>query len=274
MKYIEDKDYKYRDILGKHLRSYNLKYTGNREFSSEYFYAIKDNVLVGAIYTNLFWDWVNIDSLFYKDKETLKKLISEIKHFYLNRAVGIKFITEVESDFQNFKKLGFELVGIMEGTPKTPRSFHMRDVNFEVENNNQKDIIYATEKINYYDSIVQEQIDKFNKENNINNLQEKDMIFVAIEDSDFAGGIQINITEDSMYINRLVVNEVYRGNRIGTKLMNIIEEKAKSLGVYSISTGTVEFQAKEFYEKQGYEVVMIKENDPKGFDSYKLTKKL
>jgi hypothetical protein len=33
--------------------------------------------------------------------------------------------------------------------------------------------------------------------------------------------------------------------------MNIIEDKARTLDVYSISTGTVEFEARGFYEKQG-----------------------
>jgi ribosomal protein S18 acetylase RimI-like enzyme len=77
-----------------------------------------------------------------------------------------------------------------------------------------------------------------------------------------------------MYISRLAVDEAYRGNEIGTKLMYKIEEKAKEQNVYSINLGTVEFQAKKFYEKLGYKVVFIKENDPRGYNSYSMVKKL
>lgn len=53
-----------------------------------------------------------------------------------------------------------------------------------------------------------------------------------------------------------------------------IEEKAKEQNVYSINLGTVEFQAKGFYEKLGYKVVFIKENDPRGYKSYSLVKEI
>ncbi len=56
--------------------------------------------------------------------------------------------------------------------------------------------------------------------------------------------------------------------------MSKIEAKAKELNVYSINLGTVEFQAQEFYSKLGYKTVFIKENDPKGYKSYSLIKKI
>ena len=41
-----------------------------------------------------------------------------------------------------------------------------------------------------------------------------------------------------------------------------------------MNLGTVEFQAKNFYEKIGYSVILTKENDPKGYKSYTMIKKL
>jgi N-acetylglutamate synthase-like GNAT family acetyltransferase len=274
MRYIEDRDFKYNDILVKHLRAYNHKHTGDREVSVEYYYAIEGDRLVGAIYTNLFWDWVSIDNIFYVNIEVLKKLISEICLHYSNRAVGIKLITEIESYAKEFQMLGFELIGVMEGTPKTKRSFHLKNIDFTVESNTKLEVVIATEKIVEYDLILQNQMERINKENDIQDVEEKNIMFVALDNNKFAGGIQASITEDSMYIARLVVSEEYRGKQIGTNLMNIIEDKARMLGIYSISTGTVEFQARGFYEKQGFKVVMIKENDPRGFDSYKMTKRI
>ncbi|MGV8984395.1 GNAT family N-acetyltransferase [Clostridium sp.] len=274
MKYIEDTDFKHNDILVKHLRAYNHKHTGDREVSIEYYYAIDGDKVVGAIYINLFWDWVSIGNIFYEDVEVLKKLISEICPHYSNRAVGINLITEIESCAKEFQMLGFELIGVMEGTPKTKRSFHLKALDFTVESNAKLEVVITTEKVVEYDLILHNQMERINKENDIQDVKEKNIMFVALDDNNFAGGIQASITEDSMYITRLIVSEEYRGKQIGTNLMNIIEDKARLLGIYSISTGTVEFQARGFYEKQGFRVVMTKENCPRGFDSYKMTKRI
>jgi len=48
--------------------------------------------------------------------------------------------------------------------------------------------------------------------------------------------------------------------------MNIIEERAKELKAYSINLGTTDFQAEKFYGKLGYRIVLIKENDPRGYN--------
>lgn len=272
MDYFEDLDLKYRDNITKELRAYNIKHTGIRDCSNEYFYALCENKLVGAIETNLFWDWVDIGNMFYDHTETLENLIFEIKLYYDKKAIGIKFITEIESRVEEFKRIGFNVIGEMKGTPKTNKSFHLSSVQVPLERNKCTNVIVSTEKNVEYELILLNQIEKFNKENSIHHLEEKDMIFVAEDNHKFAGGIQLSVVEDSMYINRLVVTEEYRGQQVGTKLLKIIEEKARSLGIHSISVGTVEFQAREFYEKQGYTVMMIKENEPKGFNSYKMTK--
>ncbi|MTI49937.1 MAG: GNAT family N-acetyltransferase [Firmicutes bacterium] len=77
-----------------------------------------------------------------------------------------------------------------------------------------------------------------------------------------------------MYIGWLLVNEEYRKKGIGKGLMLKIEEEAKKLNVYSINLGTTEFQTKKFYEKLGYKIVFIKENDPRGYKSYSMIKKI
>ena len=105
-------------------------------------------------------------------------------------------------------------------------------------------------------------------------MEERNIMFVALDDDKFVGGVHGSITEDSMYIGWLVVDEEYKGNGIGRNLMRKIEEKAKELNVYSINLGTVEFQAVKFYEKLGYKIVFVKENDPRGYKSYSMVKKI
>lgn len=274
MRYIEDKNLKYEDRLTKELRVYNVRHTGKRDSSTEYFYAIDDENLVGSIYTNYFWDWVNIGSMFYEDIEVLKKLISEISQYYKDKAAGMKLYTEVECRVEDFKSIGFDIEGITEKTPKTTRYFYLKNIDFDIKSNNQIEVIVATEKIDKYNSILLNQIEKFNRDNNIYPVEERNIMFVALDNDKFVGGVHGSITEDSMYICRLVVREEYRGNGIGKNLMYNIEEKAKELEVHSINLGTVEFQAVKFYKKLGYRVVFVKENDPEGYKSYSMIKKI
>lgn len=274
MRYIEDKNFKYKDELIKELRAYNLQHTGEKDSSTEYFYAIDGEKLVGSLYTNYTWDWVSIGSMFYEDIDVLKKLISEVSHYYKNKAVGMKLYTEVESRVEDFKSVGFDIGGITEKTLRTPRYFYLKNIDFDIKSNAQIEVIVVTEKIDKYNSILLNQIQRFNRDNNIYPMEERNIMFVALDDDKFVGGVHGSITEDSMYIGWLVVDERYKGNGIGKNLMYKIEEKAKELNVSSINLGTVEFQAEKFYDKLGYKIVYIKENDPRGYKSYSMVKSI
>lgn len=274
MRYIEDKDFKYKDELIKKLKDYNLKHTGEKDSSTEYFYAIDGEKLVGSVYVNYSWDWVNIGSMFYENVHVLKKLISEVSHYYKNKAIGMKLYTEVESRVEDFKSIGFHIGGITKGTPTTTRYFYLKNIDFDIKSNSQTEVIDVTEKVDKYNSILLNQIEKFNRDNNIYPMEERNIMFVALDNDKFVGGVHGSVTEDSMYIGWLVVDEAYKGNGIGKNLMCKIEEKAKKINVYSINLGTVEFQAKKFYEKLGYKVVFVKDNDPKGYKSYSMVKRI
>ena len=76
------------------------------------------------------------------------------------------------------------------------------------------------------------------------------------------------------YIDSLWVDSKYRGNGLGARLLAEIEKTAKAKGCYLIHLDTFDFQAKEFYEKQGYAVFGVLENCPKGHCRYYFTKKL
>ena len=76
------------------------------------------------------------------------------------------------------------------------------------------------------------------------------------------------------YIDSLWVDIKYRGNGLGARLLAEIEKTAKAKGCYLIHLDTFDFQAKEFYEKQGYELFGVLEDCPKGHCRYYFTKKL
>ena len=77
-----------------------------------------------------------------------------------------------------------------------------------------------------------------------------------------------------VYVDILWVDEEYRGFGLGSKLLDNIETTAKDKGCYLIHLDTFDFQAKGFYEKQGYIIFGVLEDCPKGHCRYYLKKQL
>ena len=77
-----------------------------------------------------------------------------------------------------------------------------------------------------------------------------------------------------MFISVLFVDEPYRGRGLGTWLLKHVKEKAKSTGIRLIHLDTFDFQAKDFYLRQGYEIFGVLDDCPKGHSRYYLKKLL
>lgn len=76
------------------------------------------------------------------------------------------------------------------------------------------------------------------------------------------------------YIDTLWVEEKYRELGLGTRLLKVVENTVKEKGCYLIHLDTFDFQAKEFYEKNGYKVFGVLEDCPINHCRYYLRKKL
>lgn len=77
-----------------------------------------------------------------------------------------------------------------------------------------------------------------------------------------------------IYIDILWVDEKYRKCGLGTRLLNEIEKIAIEENCSLIHLDTFDFQAKDFYTKQGYEVFGVLEDCPVNHCRYYLKKKL
>ena len=77
-----------------------------------------------------------------------------------------------------------------------------------------------------------------------------------------------------MFISVLFVEEQYRGKGLGTLLLQHAEQKAKAMGIRIIHLDTFDFQAKDFYVRQGYEIFGVLDDCPKGHKRYYLKKNL
>lgn len=100
--------------------------------------------------------------------------------------------------------------------------------------------------------------------------------FVAKNDKhDVIGGINAMLyCWRMLYIDILWVDESYRSKGIGSQLMNKVQTVAKEKGCSLIHLDTFDFQAKDFYLKNGFEVFGILEDCPPGHSRFYMKKRL
>ena len=77
-------------------------------------------------------------------------------------------------------------------------------------------------------------------------------IFVTDEAGEVTGGLWADRTFDWVFVELLFVPEALRGQGVGGKLLSMIEARAREWGARGVWLDTFGFQARGFYEKQGY----------------------
>jgi GNAT superfamily N-acetyltransferase len=75
-----------------------------------------------------------------------------------------------------------------------------------------------------------------------------------------------------LYITVLGVQEEWRGQGLGTLLLQAAEQEAQKRSTIGVYLETIEFQAREFYERNGYKVYAVQENYPIGFKRFYMQK--
>ena len=75
-----------------------------------------------------------------------------------------------------------------------------------------------------------------------------------------------------LFIDLLFVNSNYRNKGYGKLLLQKVENEARKHGCYLIHLDTFDFQAKDFYLQNGFEVFGTLHNCPKGHSRYYMKK--
>ena len=94
------------------------------------------------------------------------------------------------------------------------------------------------------------------------------------EDETIIGGAIGHIAYAWYFLDDLWVEETYRKQGLGTKLIKKIEEVVKKEQLMGVRMETWNFRARGFYEKLGYEVYATFEDCPPGTVDYFLRKKI
>ena len=102
-----------------------------------------------------------------------------------------------------------------------------------------------------------------------------DLSMKAVEDDKIIAGIIAKMyCWNIVYVDTLWVDPDYRGRRIGEKLFTMLENEAKLKGAKLVHLDTFDFQAKDFYLKQGYEIFGKLEDCPENHCRYYMKKAL
>lgn len=113
---------------------------------------------------------------------------------------------------------------------------------------------------------------KDNASADINVPNTKNSNFLAFDNNKLIGGAIGFVKYNWYFLDLLYVDENYRGQDVGTNLIRNIETFAKKEKLIGIRMETWDFQARGFYEKNGYTVYGEIKNCPPGTVEYFLKK--
>lgn len=100
-------------------------------------------------------------------------------------------------------------------------------------------------------------------------------VWALDEAGELAGGLVGHTWTTWLHVTYLWVDERHRGAGLGSQLLATAEALARDeRGCGSARLETWDFQAPDFYRKQGYEVVCVIPDYPPGITEYTLTKRL
>lgn len=93
------------------------------------------------------------------------------------------------------------------------------------------------------------------------------------EQGQVVGGLWGKTSYQWLFVELLFVPEMYRGRDLGTRLMQLAEQRASERGCIGAWLDTYGFQARAFYERLGYEVFGEIADCPPGSSRFFLRKR-
>lgn len=107
-----------------------------------------------------------------------------------------------------------------------------------------------------------------------NEAEVKFFVLARNEDDTVVGGIRAICFWNTLHIELLWLSDECRGNGIGKEILESAEAFATQNGCAKAFVETTSWQAKPFYERNGYKLVATLQDRPKGHASHYLAKKL
>ena len=99
-------------------------------------------------------------------------------------------------------------------------------------------------------------------------------VFARDADGTLVGGVSGKVNWNWVHVELLWVSEPLRKQGLGTKLLTAIESAARERGCEHAHLDTFSYQARPFYERQGYELFGQLDDYPPGQSRFFLRKRL
>ncbi|HEV7858247.1 MAG TPA: GNAT family N-acetyltransferase, partial [Pyrinomonadaceae bacterium] len=99
-------------------------------------------------------------------------------------------------------------------------------------------------------------------------------LFLRDTEGRVVGGLMGGWRWGWLYTNKLWVQEQYRGQGAGSRLLRAVETQALAAGCTDAVLDTFSFQASPFYERHGYKIYATLEGFPPGYRLHFLHKRL
>ena len=274
LSYIKDENDLYYESILDHLNEYNTTQTGEKE-SKQCFVFVEDNhELVGFVHASLWWDYIHYPGFFYDNQEALHQAISFIHQHFKEKAVGAEVSSFTDFVVEDFTKAGYQKVGYIENLPKHGVRTALLNQTLSALDMISKYQVTMTETFPHsMKEAVQKKKRAFLEKCQITSSFHE-ICYACFDNETLVGGVVGVLQFDNLYIDLLFVELSYRHQGIASNLMKLLEEEALNQGINQAYLGTTSFQAKDFYQRFGYEVKVALPNFPKGHTHYTMVKKL
>lgn len=271
-----------KSVIEGGLKQYNEKYTGKQHFIPLRIVTKNaEGKIIGGISGIIIWGWLFIERLWInRDYQKLglgSYLLGKAEIKALENGIIYSKINSPGDELKDFYTFhNYKLNCFLEDRPKGFNYYFLE------KKLSKKQIIKSIPKdINIINNPSDDDIKNLlklssNDYNKItgNKLFKNIYITAKNQENEILGGMVAYIGWEWLYISTLWVHEQHRNKKIATKLVDEVEKHAIRLGVNKSFLGTTDFQAKNFYQKNGYNVFGISKNLPKGYNNYSMKKYL
>ncbi len=251
-------------IIENKITSYNnskVPFIQEQPFINLNFCIKDDSGLIVAGITSLMYCWgmlfvdiLAVDEKYYKNGLG-SKLLSRVENEAKKLGATLAHLDTFDFQAKEFYlKHGYEIFGVLDDCPKGHKRYYMKKVlNHEYDQPDTLKIAIDHNPSQFDNDTVMEGLISSN-ERVMGEPRDKEFsVFLKNDSGNVFGGIQAHFDKESVYIEALWVDEKLRKQGYGSKLMNAAEQEAIKHGCIFSITDTLDFQAEDFYLKNGYQ---------------------
>lgn len=274
LSYIKDENDLYYGSILDQLNKYNYSQTGEKEKRQCFVFVEDNHELVGFVHASLWWDYIHYPSFFYDNQEVLHQAISCIHHHFKEKALGAEVSSFTDFVVEDFIQAGYQKIGCIENLPKHGvRTALLNQTLLSPETASKYQLTMTETFPPSMKEAVQKKKKAFLEKCQITSTFHE-ICYACFDSETLVGGVVGILQFDNLYIDLLFVEPSYRHQGIASNLMKLLEEEALNQGIKQAYLGTTSFQAKDFYQRLGYEIKVSLPDFPKGHTHFTMVKKL